>query len=194
MRWVSSDKVSMRTIAVGITAVTLVCAAPVVRAAYGSVPVTLIYGSSETTGATTTAIRITQDDLSHTQSYSGTSLDDVNSQTQLVAYAATLMHQDPDIQSVDLGDHSVSMTYRSNITLVNFGMRSVERTVTVFDSGAVTENKPWYANFFDSHSQVVTPESGFVDIVLAHDASGLLPQTDALLIKRMQGRFQIGAL
>jgi hypothetical protein len=194
MRWVPSDHISLRTIAVGITVSTLICSAPMVGAAYGTVPVTLVYGSSDTTGATTTAIRITQDDISQTRGYSGTALDDVNSQTQLVAYVASLMHHDSNIQSVELGDESVSMTYRSVITLQNFGERSVERTITVSKDGKVTETKPWYADILDTHTPVATVESNFADIVSIHNSPGAIPQTEALLLKRMQGRFQMGAL
>lgn len=187
------DKISVRSIAVSVAVVTLICAAPVVKAAYGSVPLILTYNSSETTGATTTAITITQEAISSSRGFSGTSLDDVLTQTDLIAYASTLMKQDEHIQSISLMEHSVSMRYQSVMYIQNFGERNIIRTVTITDTGSVSVTKPWYASLVNS-SNYTDPALGFRDLLKAKKGTDFSSQTQAHLLMRMQGRFEIGAI
>lgn len=159
--------------------------------AQGAVPVSLIYGTSETTAAPTTSIELTQESL---RDYKGPALtsvvSDVTTQAELIDFAATLMQEDSHIERITLDMDEVTMTYRSQERIPRFGHRMFERTVHVSSTGAVTVERPWFAAFGEDDD----PEIGFSDIRLVADQAGLTAQTQARILMRMQGRFEIGAL
>lgn len=174
----------------GLAVLLLSVGAPVLHAE-GAVPLSLIYGTSETTAESTVAIEITQEELEKYDGPTISTMRDVHTQAQLVEYAASLMLEDSDIQRITLGTDEVSMTYRSKVEVLRFGERTLTRTVRVSSSGVVTVEQPWYANFTTSEKDHA---SGFSDVALTSDDAGLSARTEARLLMRMQGRFQIGAI
>jgi hypothetical protein len=162
--------------------------------AYSAMPFNLVHSTSETTGQETTAIEITQETL---DSYTGPSISskrDVHTQTDLLAFAATMMREDPSIKRITLGADSISMTYRSSVRLLHIGSRTIERTVSISKAGTVAITKPWYASFANERRQATDPEVGFADIAIATDSGGISIPTATKLLIRMHGRFQIGAI
>jgi len=188
---------STRNFILGGIVAALICAAPVVSA-YSDVPVTQTYNSADAQVlsaldgiASSSPIVITHDDIIRSDRNS-INRRDVDTQAELVAYVRALMASDADIERTELGMHYVSMTYKSRVRVQYIGMHALEREVRISDDGTISVTKPWYALVADTDSDAV--QSGFSDISLIAGSGGFSAETEALLVTRMHGRFQIGAL
>ena len=140
------------------------------------------------------SITLTREDATNSTAYNGIFASSVTSQAELVAYAKTLLGDDARIHYIQLGTHSVSMTYASTLSSPIFGDLVIERTATVKDDGTVKVTWPWFASSFAGKPDEVSVINGFKDIQLESDEAGMTPETQARVLKRMQGRFIVGKL
>lgn len=201
MEWALGNQISIRTIAVicGIAAVlsAFAIAGPKALPVSLSLPVSLPHLSlgfgAAAAAPDPSIITITSVDAANSLSVV-TSLDDVHSQQDLVAYADYLMQNDSNISQIQLGAHSVSMTYATSNRILNVRTISSNTKATVDENGTVSVTGSWIRPLFTHFAQAATPDVGFSDIAMTTDGNSLSAETEAHILARLQGRFQIGAI
>lgn len=192
MEWALGNQISFRTIVVGCAVVTVVSAFAITRPKVPSLP-RLSFGSSEAAPINASILTISTADAVNASSIV-TSIDDVHSQEQLVSFADSLMQADPRITQVQIGQHSVSMTYVTDNRILDIKAVSSNTKATVSDDGTVALAGSWMRPLFTHIMQASSPNVGFSDIPMTTQDGSLSPQTEARILARLHGRFQIGAI
>jgi len=165
----------LHILAIASIAVFFASIAPVVQA-YSSgqiLPDSLVVASS-------TSITLTQSDKKESGVYGAFSSNNIQTQTELIDFASSLLYDDSYISEINIGAHSVSMTYGS-------------RTLTVLDDGSVSVSRPWYLSLLNT-SNTPSLRKGFRGIPMVSDSAGMTPATQARILLRMHGRFQLGVI
>lgn len=193
MEWALGNQISIRTIAVGCAVVTVVSAFAITRPKLPALPHVAFSIGAAAAGADASVVSLSSADAAAASSVV-TSIDDVQSQQQLISYADFLMQGDSRITQIQVGSHSVSMTYQTDNRILNVKTVSSHTTATVADDGSVTIAGSWIRPLFTHVAQASSPDAGFSDIALTQEAGSLSPQTEAHLLARLHGRFQIGAI
>ncbi len=179
------------SISLGLAAVSLFGTSPIARADESlSFIATISSTSARATLAEPEPTVLTQNSAADSRNHP-TELDDVQTQANVESYASSLIHEDERITRIELSPKRVTMSFRSQEEVAGFGMRQIERTVTVTDEGYVFVNRPWYTQ---DGGTTDSAESGFNDLDLVRTTEGFTPETVARILTRMHGRFAIGAL
>lgn len=192
MEWALGNQISIRTIAVGCAVVTVVTAVAITRPKVPALP-HLSFSIGAAAPADASAITISRTDAASAISVV-TSIDDVHSEEDLVSYADFMMQGDPRITQIQINDHSVSMTYVTDNRILNMKTVASNTKATVGDDGMVTIAGSWIRPLFTHVAQASSPDIGFSDISMAEQDGALSPQTEAHILARLHGRFQIGAI
>lgn len=196
MDWVLGNHLNTRTIVIGC-AVAAVCTVVIARPK--TLPLQFTFPHvSFSIGATAPAadapsITISAADAAKADAIVS-SVEDVHSQADLVAYADGLMQSDARIDQISISATAVSMTYETANRILNVRTVSDQTRATVMEDGTITVSGSWYRPLFTHVAQASSPNAGFSDIQLARDDSGLTPETEARLLARLSGRFRIGAI
>lgn len=179
------------SISFGLAALTQLGGAPIARADESLGFIAAISSSSASaTLAEPEPVILTQKTAQDSRSRP-TALGDVQTYAAVEAYAASLIHEDEDVMRIELSPKRVTMAFRSQEEVAGFGLRTVERTITVTDEGYVFVNRPWYTQ---DGGPADAAESGFSDLALVRTSEGFTPETMARLLTRMHGRFTLGLL
>lgn len=192
MEWVLGNQISFRTIVVGCAVVTVVSAFVITRPKVPALP-RLSFGTGAAVPADPLIFAISAADAAQASSIV-TSIDDVHSQQELVSYANFLMRDDPRITHIQIGQRFVSMTYMTDNRILNVKTVSSDTKATVSGDGTVSIAGSWARPLFTHVAQTASPSIGFSDISMVQRDDTLSPQTEARILARLHGRFQIGAI
>jgi len=193
MDWAYGNQLSVRTIVVGFAVVTVVSTLAVARPKELTLPHISFNIGATAPAANSSSITISSAEAAQAISVV-ISIDDVHSQQDLVSYADYLMQGDSRISQVQISGRSVSMTYLTTNRVLNVKTISTNTRATVNEDGGVSVAGSWARPLFTHIAQASSPNAGFSDIALVREGSELSPQTEARLLARLHGRFQIGAI
>jgi hypothetical protein len=152
--------------------------------------------SAETPSARTgdPPIVITRADIPQDEPSSVPAAREVRSQSLLVGYATELMRGREEIESIRLGSDHVSMTYVARLNVPFARLRTVERTLTMDADGKATLAQPGFASYLGLGVDEDALQKGFAGIAIKTDRTGMLPETQALILLRMTGRLALAAI
>lgn len=192
MEWALGNQIGFRTIVVGCAVVTVVSAFAITRPKVPALP-RLSFSAGTAAPTDTLIFTISSADAAKTSSIV-TSMVDVHSEQDLVSYADYLMQDDARIAQVQIGERFVSMTYATYNRLLNVKTVSSHTKATVNEDGTVSIAGSWARPLFTHVAQTASPSVGFSDISMVQRDGTLSPQTEARILARLHGRFQIGAI
>jgi hypothetical protein len=139
-------------------------------------------------------IVITRADIPQDEPSSVPAAREVRSQSLLVGYATELMREHEEIESIRLGSGHVSMTYVAHLNVPFARLRTVERTLTIDADGKAALAQPGFASYLGLGVDEDALQKGFGGIAIKADRTGMLPETQALILLRMTGRLALDAI